>query len=85
MFSKKPKSDSIFNHVQYRQFRQYMQTIGTHKIDKKGYETHIFSQSGELKAIIHAASIDAAGNCHPAEYYIFNEQKEAAMDWLFAA
>jgi hypothetical protein len=85
MFSKKPNSDSVFNQIQYRQFRQYMQNIGAHKIDTKGFETHIYSKAGELKAIIHAASIDTDGNCHPAEYFVLNERQEPAMNWLFAA
>jgi hypothetical protein len=60
----------IFTRVSYQQFRQYLAGTATQKVKSRGFETAIFDQQGDILAIVHAASIDAKGKCHPAEYYI---------------
>lgn len=62
--------DSIFTQVDYREFRQHLMGITTNTIKGKGYETTIYDNSGDIQAIVHAASIDANGECYPAEYFI---------------
>jgi hypothetical protein len=60
----------IFTQVDYGQFRQFLATTATQKVKNRGFETAIYDQRGDIQAIVHAASIDAKGKCHPAEYYI---------------
>jgi hypothetical protein len=62
--------NQVFTQVNYRQFRQFMANITTTVIKGKGFETVIYNQHGDIKAIVHAASIDENGECHPAEYYV---------------
>ena len=63
-------SHRVFTQVNYRQFRQHLADIATKNIKGKGYETAIYDRSGNIQAIVHAASIDMNGQCYPAEYYI---------------
>jgi len=63
-------NSQIFTQVNYRQFRQFMAGITTTVIKGKGYETVIYDKHGDIKAIVHAASIDESGECHPSEYYV---------------
>lgn len=63
----------VFSQVNYRQFRQYLASIDTHKVKGKGYETAIYDKWGDIQAIMHAASIDENGRCYPAQYYIRSE------------
>ena len=63
-------NDQVFTQVDYRQFRQFMTGITTNVIKGKGFETVIYDDHGDIRAIVHAASIDEQGRCHPAEYYI---------------
>lgn len=60
----------IFTAVDYRQFRSHLADIATKAVEGKGYETIIYDRQGDIQAIVHAASIDSNGQCHPAEYYI---------------
>lgn len=60
----------VFTQVSYQQFRQFLAGRATEKIKNRGFETAIFDRQGDLLAIVHAASIDTRGKCHPAEYYI---------------
>jgi hypothetical protein len=62
--------NSVFTQVDYRMFRQHLADITTKAIKGKGFETVIYDRSGDIQAIVHAASIDNNGNCYPAEYYI---------------
>ena len=67
---KNTSHDSVFTQVDYRQFRQHLATINTNTVKGKGYETAIYDRKGDIQAIVHAASIDANGQCYPAEYFI---------------
>jgi hypothetical protein len=73
----------VFTHVNYRQFRLYLADITTSTIKNKGYETIIHDRSGDIQAIIHAASIDNHGRCYPAEYFI--RTPALPLDWSQAA
>ncbi|MBN4055537.1 hypothetical protein JYU12_02210 [bacterium AH-315-K03] len=63
-------NNQVFTQVNYRQFRQFMDSITTTVIKGKGYETAIYDNHANIKAIVHAASIDEKGRIHPSEYYI---------------
>ena len=71
--------NSVFTQVNYRQFRQYLAAIATHKVKGKGYETAIYDKWGDIQAIMHAASMDERGRCYAAEYYIRSEAKLAGL------
>jgi hypothetical protein len=71
--------DSVFTQVNYRQFRQYLATIATHKVKGKGYETAIYDKWGDIQAIMHAASMDERGRCYAAEYYIRSDAMQAGL------
>ena len=71
--------NSVFTQVNYRQFRQYLATIATHKVKGKGYETAIYDKWGDIQAIMHAASIDERGRCYAAEYYIRSEAMQTGL------
>ena len=60
----------IFTQVDYRQFRQYLAQIPGQQIRTRGYETEICDADGDIQAIVHAASIDENGRCHPASYHV---------------
>ena len=60
----------IFTQVDYSQFRQLLDSIATRKVKNRGYETAIYDRRGDIQAIVHAASIDDKGVCHPAEYHV---------------
>ena len=78
-------SDSVFTKVDYRQFRQHMADISSNTIKCKGFETVIFDRGGNIQAIVHAASIDQQGACHPAEYHIRTSALPAKSLWQLAA
>jgi hypothetical protein len=69
----------VFSQVNYRQFRQYLASIDTHKVKGKGYETAIYDKWGDIQAIMHAASIDDSGRCYPAQYYIRSEALQSGL------
>ena len=73
----------VFTQVDYRQFRQHLADITTTTIKGKGYETAIYDTSGDIQAIVHAASIDNNGRCYPAEYFI--RTKAVQLLWQQAA
>lgn len=72
----KRQKDSVFQSVNYREFRQHLECIATGKVKEKGFETVIYDQQGRIQAIVHAASIDADGNCYPAEYFVMGQALE---------
>lgn len=69
----------VFTQVNYRQFRDYLASIATHKVKGKGYETAIYDKWGDIQAIMHAASMDEHGRCYPAEYYIRSQDNNAGL------
>ena len=69
----------VFTQVDYRQFRQHLADITTTQVKGKGYETVIYDNYGDIQAILHAASIDSLGRCHPAEYFIRISAKPATL------
>ena len=71
---------SVFASVNYRQFRSFLADIASNKIKGQGYETVIYDETGSVQAIVHAASIDEHGRCHPAEYFVRSNQ-HAALAW----
>lgn len=64
------KGNSVFTQVDYRQFRQFLSLLPDGKVKGKGFETALYDRSGDIQAIVHAASIDELGNCHPAAYFV---------------
>jgi hypothetical protein len=60
----------IFTQVDYQQFRQLLSNTASRKVKTRGFETTIYDREGDILAIVHAASIDDKGNCHPAEYHV---------------
>ncbi len=72
-------NNSVFTPVDYRHFRQHLDNICTGKIREKGFETTIYDRNGDIQAILHAASIDADGNCYPAEYFVRNQAYTAGF------
>ena len=79
------KNSRVFTQVDYRQFRQHMADTHTKQVKGKGFETIIFDHSGDIQAIMHAASIDEAGNCYPAEYFIRTAAIVEEAPWCIAA
>lgn len=71
---------SVFASVNYRQFRSFLADFASNKIKGQGYETVIYDDMGNVQAIVHAASIDEHGRCHPAEYFVRHNQ-QATMAW----
>ena len=71
---------SVFQAVNYRQFRSFLADVSDSKIKGKGYETVICDKAGNVQAIMHAASIDEHGRCHPAEYFVRN-QHPLSLAW----
>ena len=76
-------STRVFTQVDYRQFRQHLADFTTRTVEGKGYETIIYDRSGDIQAIVHAASIDSSGRCYPAEYYI--RSQALSTSWSEAA
>ncbi len=70
-------SKSVFIRVNYKQFRRFISGVATKKVKGKGFETAIYDHSGNIQAIIHAASIDQHGQCYPAQYHIRNHTSQA--------
>jgi hypothetical protein len=82
--SKEKKSAKrVFTPVNYRQFRQHLSGLSTTSVEGKGFETAIYDQSGDIQAIVHAASIDSNGRCFSAEYFI--RSTALALHWDQAA
>ena len=79
------QNSRVFTQVDYRQFRQHMADTHTKQVKGKGFETIIFDQNGDIQAIMHAASIDEAGNCYPAEYFIRTKAVSEENLWGIAA
>ena len=75
----KRQTNTVFKQVEYREFRHHLETISTGKVKEKGFETVIMDRSGTIQAILHAASIDADGNCYPAEYFVLANCTELAL------
>jgi hypothetical protein len=73
----------VFTPVSYRVFRQHLADIQTSTVKGKGYETVIFDTRGDIQAIVHAASIDSEGCCHPAQYHI--RTSALPLSWSIAA
>ncbi len=67
------KANTIFQQVDYRQFRQHLDSISAGKVKEKNFETMVYDRSGKLQAIVHAAAIDKDGNCFPAQYFVLTE------------
>jgi hypothetical protein len=63
-------SASVFTKVNYLQFRDFVGQLGKQHIRNRGYETVIYDRHRDIQAIVHSASIDEKGQCHPAIYYI---------------
>jgi len=81
--SEKNGAKRVFTPVDYRQFRQHLADLPSTSVEGKGFETAIYDQSGEIQAIVHAASIDSAGRCFPAEYFV--RSSALAQHWDQAA
>lgn len=62
--------DSFFVRVDYREFKRRLNRCPSPDIRRKAYETVIYDEDGDILGIVHAASIDERGRCHPTEYYL---------------
>lgn len=81
---KKTHTDTrVFTPVSYRVFRQHLADIQTSTVKGKGFETVIFDNNGDIQAIVHAASIDSDGCCHPSQYHI--RTSALPLSWSIAA
>jgi hypothetical protein len=63
-------TDSFFARVDYREFKRRLNRCPQPDIRRKAYETVIYDEEGDVLGIVHAASIDEKGRCHPTEYYL---------------
>lgn len=63
-------TDSFFVRVDYREFKRRLNRCPRADVRRKGYETVILDEEGDILGIVHAASIDERGRCHPTEYYL---------------
>ena len=61
---------SFFVRVDQREFKRRLNATPGCDIRRKGYETVIYDAEGDILGIMHAASIDEKGRCHPTEYYL---------------
>jgi hypothetical protein len=62
--------ESFFVKVDYREFKRRINRCPSADIRRKGYETVISDEEGDILGIVHAASIDERGRVHPTEYYL---------------
>ena len=63
-------SNSFFVQVDPAEFKRRLNRCPNPDIRRKAYETVIFDGAGDILGILHAASIDEKGRCHPTEYYL---------------
>ena len=63
-------NDSFFVSVDYREFKRRLNRCPRPEIRRKAYETVICDEEGDVLGIVHAASIDERGRCHPTAYYL---------------
>lgn len=63
-------TDSFFVRVDYREFKRRLNRCPRPDIRHKSFETVIFDEEGDILGIVHAASIDEKGRCHPTEYFL---------------
>jgi hypothetical protein len=63
-------TDSFFVSVDYREFKRRLNRCPRPEIRRKAYETVIYDEEGDVLGIVHAASIDEKGRCHPTEYFL---------------
>lgn len=62
--------DSFFVRVDVRDFKRRLNGSPGCTIRRRGFETVICDAEGDVLGIMHAASIDERGRCHPTEYYL---------------
>ena len=63
-------SNSFFVQVDQAEFKLRLNRCPDLDIRRKAYETVIYDRAGDILGILHAASIDEKGRCHPTEYYL---------------
>ena len=73
----------FFIRVDYTEFRRRMNRDAV-QVSRSGYETVLFDAEGDILGIMHAASIDEHGRCHPTEYYLRRVEFPAAEMSLVA-
>ena len=62
--------DSFFVRVDAREFKRRLNSSPGCSIRRRAFETVISDNEGDILGIMHAASIDERGRCHPTEYYL---------------
>jgi hypothetical protein len=62
--------NSFFVRVDYREFKCRLNSVPGCDVRRKAFETVILDGEGDILGIVHAASIDEKGRCHPTEYYL---------------
>ena len=60
----------FFVQVECSVFRRVVNGAMNARIKHTGYETVIFDDDGDVLGILHAASIDDRGRCHPPAYFL---------------
>ena len=63
-------TNSFFVRVDQLEFKRRLNSNPGCDIRRKAYETVIYDHAGDILGIMHAASIDEKGRCHPTEYYL---------------
>ena len=63
-------NSSFFARVDQCEFRGRLNRSPGCDIRRGDYETVIYDNLGDILAIMHAASIDESGRCHPTEYFL---------------
>lgn len=63
------RKPTFFTRVEYSEFRRRLDQEPV-EVSHSGYETILYDVDGDILGIIHAASIDETGRCHPTEYYL---------------
>jgi hypothetical protein len=62
--------ESFFVRVDVREFKRQLNRYPGCTVRRRAFETVIHDDAGDVLAIMHAASIDERGRCHPTEYYL---------------
>ena len=61
-------SNSFFVQVDQAEFKLRLDRCSDLDIRRKAYETVIYDRAGDILGLLHAASIDENGRCHPTEH-----------------
>jgi len=77
-------NESFFVRVDYQEFKRRLNRCARPAIRRRAFETVIYDPDGDVLGIVHAASIDERGRCHPTEYYLRRLDPPASWPRLVA-